>query len=96
MHVHNVYFWLNDDDPDASFEAGIASLTADPNVRYSHYGRPASTDRDVVENSYTYGAVLVFDDRTAHDKYQAGGAHLQFLEDHMERWDRAVVYDVET
>jgi hypothetical protein len=96
MHVHNVYFWLDDGVADAPFENGLKALSEDPNVRSSFFGRPASTNRDVVENGYTYGLVLVFDNLAAHDAYQAGAAHLRFLNDHADTWNRVVVHDIQT
>ncbi|MGI9586089.1 MAG: Dabb family protein [Acidimicrobiia bacterium] len=96
MHVHNVYFWLKTDEPSEDFESGLRGLTQDPNVRASYFGTPAGTDRDVVENSYTYGLVLVFDDTAGHDSYQAGRAHLEFLDAHLESWGRVTVHDIAT
>ncbi len=96
MHVHNVYFWLNDTTPNPEFESGLDSLTQDPNVTAGYYGRPASTDRDVIDSSYSYGLVLVFKDCEAHDAYQEGTAHLTFLDDHLTRWNKVVVHDIDT
>lgn len=99
MHIHNVYFWLKDDlDTEAfdAFERGLASLTHDPGVRSGYFGKPANTDRDVVENSYTYGLVLIFNNLVAHDQYQAGDIHLKFVGDHSFKWARVVVHDIET
>ena len=99
MHVHNVYFWLkNDLDHEAfkAFEQGLETLTHDPVVKSGYYGKPASTDRDVVENSYDYGLVLVFNDLAAHDQYQAGAVHLKFVDEHLVKWARVIVHDIET
>ena len=96
MHVHSVYFWLNYTAPSLEFESGLDSLTQDPNVIAGYFGRPASTDRDVIDSSYSYGLVLVFEDRAAHDAYQEGAAHLTFLDDHLARWDKVVVHDIDT
>jgi len=99
MHVHNVYFWLKDDLEDqtlAAFGKGLQALTDDPFVKYGYCGKPADTHRDVVENTYTYGLVLIFDDLAAHDQYQAGAVHLKFVEDHASKWDRVVVHDIQT
>lgn len=99
MHVHNVYFWLKDDSDNqtlVNFEQGLHSLTTDPFVVSGYYGRPADTERDVVENTYTYGLVLVFNDLAAHDQYQAGKVHLQFVDEHQAKWERVAVYDIQT
>jgi hypothetical protein len=99
MHIHNVYFWLkNDLESQASddFEQGLSALTRDPNVKTGYYGKPADTRRDVVEYTYTYALVLVFDDLAAHDRYQAGAVHLKFVEDNASKWERVDVFDVQT
>ncbi len=99
MHAHNVYFWLkNDLAPGdlSAFEQGLQALTNDPAVKSGYYGRPADTRREVVENSYTYGLLLLFDDLAAHDRYQAGAVHLKFVEAHASKWARVVVHDIET
>ena len=99
MHVHNVYFWLKqdlDNQAIAAFEQGLEALAKDPAIQSGYYGKPANTERDVVENSYTYGLVFVFDDLVAHDQYQAGQVHLKFVKDHLSKWERVVVYDIET
>lgn len=99
MHIHNVYFWLKDGldtHQIAGFEQGLVSLCGDGAVQQGWYGKPAKTNRDVVENSYCYGMILVFDDLAAHDRYQEGTVHLKFVADHLDQWDKVVVHDVET
>ena len=86
MHIHNVYFWLDetlDNEARTAFEQGLDSLIKDPAARGGHYGPPAGTDRDVVERSYTYGLVVIFDDLAGHDAYQAGEVHRRFLDAHL-------------
>ena len=98
MHLHNVYFWLKEGlsgEDLAAFERGLDTLVHDPAAKGGHYGKPASTDRDVVESSYSYGLIVVFDDLAAHDRYQSGEAHLAFVAAHADKWTRVVVYDVE-
>jgi len=99
MHIHNVYFWLERDlekEMRSSFEQGLNSLCLDSAVKSGFFGKPAKTDRDVVDNSYTYALVLIFDDLIAHDKYQSGLVHDQFIAKHSSKWNRAMVYDIET
>lgn len=99
MHIHNVYFWLKnslDTEAEASFENGLNSLCHDPNAQSGHFGKPADTHRDVVENSYSYSLVLFFEDLPAHDRYQTSSTvHNKFIEDHLSKWERVVVYDIE-
>jgi hypothetical protein len=99
MHIHNVYFWLQNDLDHkdlAAFEQGLKALTNDPFVKSGYYGKPADTHRSVVENSYTYGLVLLFDALIAHDQYQKGAVHLKFVEDHASKWTKVVVHDIQT
>lgn len=99
MHIHNVYFWLKDnlDTADVTaFEQGVARLCQDVAVESGWYGKPAQTNRDVVENSYAYGLVLVFQDLAAHDRYQEGDVHLKFVAEHLNKWTRVVVHDIES
>ena len=99
MHVHNVYFWLKKDLSDediAVFVQGLDALIGDPDVKTGYYGIPADTHRDVVENSYSFGLVLVFDDIAGHDRYQVGNIHDEFLAANKLKWEKFVVYDIET
>ena len=99
MHIHNVYFWLKnnlDNEAFNAFEQGLETLTRDPVVKSGYFGKPANTDRDVVENSYSYGLVLAFNDLVAHDQYQAGAIHVKFVGDQLSKWARVVVHDIET
>ena len=99
MHIHNVYFWLKDSidlQASAAFEQGLKQLSTDPLIQHSHFGQPAGTHRDVVENTYSYGLVFVFADKASHDSYQEGEVHHQFLANHMDKWDRVAVFDIES
>ncbi len=99
MFLHNVYFWLkNDLDEKAitAFKQGLETLCQNHPVKSGYFGKPADTHRDVVENSYSYGMVLIFNDMVGHDTYQVGATHQRFIADHMSKWERVVVYDIET
>lgn len=98
MHAHTVFFWLwktisNEDR--RRFEQGLDRLTRDANVRDRHIGKPASTNRAVIDSSYDYGVVLRFDNLAAHDAYQTGHAHQVFLETCADLWSRVQVFDID-
>ena len=61
MHIHNVYFWLNDcsDEDRAGFEKGLAALMEIPQIQSGHWGVPAGVDREVVDGSYDYALALI-------------------------------------
>lgn len=97
MHTHTVFFWLwktLDEEQRRKFEHGLDLLTRDPNIRDRRIGKPASTERSVVDSSYDYGIVLQFDDLAAHDQYQGSEAHQEFLDTCAEMWSRVQVYDI--
>jgi hypothetical protein len=50
----------------------------------------------VVETTYSYGLILVFDDVAAEGRYQNTPVHVKFLEDHKPMFERVVVYDVQS
>jgi hypothetical protein len=100
MLIHNVFFWLRKDLTTTdlqAFEQGLHSLTTDSGVRAGYFGPPGETlARPVVETSYSYGLVLVFDDAAAEGRYQNTPVHVKFLQDHKPKFDRVVVYDVQS
>jgi hypothetical protein len=98
MHGHNVYFWLKaglSKSDLLEFEKGLDSLTLTSLVVNGYYGKPANTNRAVVDNTYTYGLSLIFKDTADHNLYQADPIHLAFVEKNSAKWIRAQVYDVE-
>lgn len=99
MHIHTVYFWLQDDldkSDRAAFAEGLATLCADPTATQGYFGVPANANRDVVDNSYSYALVLLFQDTGKHDQYQVGAIHDRFLAAHAAKWTRVQVYDAIT
>lgn len=98
MHIHTVFFWLwktLSDEEWQRFEQGLDLLTRDPNVLGRHIGKPAGTNRPVIDSSYDYCIVLHFDNLAAHNAYQAGKAHQDFLDGCASFWSRVQVYDIE-
>ena len=94
--VHNVYFWLK--SPDQSEDAtaladGIRTLGTVSTVRDFHLGKPAPTDRSVIDNTYDYHLMLSFDSLEDQNTYQSDPIHLKFVEDREHLWERVQVYD---
>lgn len=99
MFVHCVYFWLRDDLNAADrerFVDGVTRLTSIESVRHGFAGTPADTDRPIIDRSYSYALVCVFDDRAAHDAYQAHPIHDEFRETCSTFWREVRIYDFET
>ncbi len=98
MMVHSVFFWLRTDLAPAAiseFESGLASLTKVPVVRHGFWGRPAGTDRPVIDRTYSYGLTLAFENRAGHDAYQEDPIHLAFVMRNKGKWNDIKIYDFE-
>ena len=94
--VHIVFFWLvNDDQPTRKrFLAELKKFIDNVDViRTKHIGSPADTDREVIDNSYSYCMVLSFDSKKEHDIYQEHKLHMEFIERASSLWNRVLVYD---
>ncbi len=100
MQVHSAYYWLKEGLSESdllAFEKGLKSLTESGTVQSGHFGAPAATEkREVVDDTYDYGLVLVFDDVAAHNVYQEGDIHQTFVAEHAAKFDRVKVYDVQS
>ena len=99
MFIHNVFFWCKPGTSRLAVEQLIedcrGSLTRVGTVRRLHCGRPAMTPREVVDNSYSVGMTVAFDDRAGHDAYQDDPLHKEFMKRHKEQWERVLVFDYE-
>lgn len=98
MFVHTVFFWLKKDLSDAqkeAFHAGAKTLTdIQPSVA-AYIGKPADTERPVIDNTYDYSLTCIFENKADHDAYQVDPVHLEFIDKHAKDWARVVVYDAE-
>jgi hypothetical protein len=96
MFTHCVFFWLKDGATPADrakFEEGLRSLATISAALDATFGVPATTDRPVVERSYSYGLMVKFKDLAAHDAYQIHAVHKRFLENCSALWTRVQVFD---
>jgi len=93
---HVVYFWLVDDSSEVK-EKFLKEVSQYINqveeIKKVHMGPPADTDRDVIDNTYSYNLLLTFDSKKEHDIYQEHPAHKKFIENASSLWDRVLVYD---
>lgn len=96
MFVHAVYFWLRPDltpEQSAQFAAGVRSLGTIEGVAQCYIGIPASTDRPVIERSYSQALVVVFADEAGHEAYQVHPLHDRFREECSPLWTRVQIFD---
>jgi hypothetical protein len=98
MFVHNVFFWLKEKDNEEARQtllAGIKTLEGIESIKSVYIGTPAATRRPVIDSSYDFAEVLVFEDEAGHDVYQVHPLHTKFVADYAHLWEKVVIYDVE-
>lgn len=92
-----VFFWLNEEATDqdkADMKKDcLEDLAAIPGVRHIWAGKPAGTPRDVVDNSYDLGLIVVLDDAAGHDVYQEDPRHVAFVQKYKPLFNKIQVYD---
>lgn len=94
--VHQVYFWMkepNNAKARAKMEKGLKMMDTIPTIRQSFTGVPPKAERDVVDGSFTYSYLVIFDNKEDHDIYQKHKTHLKFIDDCKDLWERVQVYD---
>lgn len=95
--IHTAYFWFKEDATEQqiiAFKKASNRLAEIETVKFFHAGPPASTTREVIENTYDYAIVFHFKDLEAQEVYQNAPLHLQMIEDYSGIWERVMVTDI--
>jgi Stress responsive A/B Barrel Domain len=98
MFVHAVYFWLDRNLTRADeerFRQRLEELGAIPTVKHCFVGRPAATNRPIIDRTYSFALTLVFADSAGQDAYQVHPIHTKFVEDCAKMWIRVYICDSE-
>ncbi|MES2730948.1 MAG: Dabb family protein [Bacteroidota bacterium] len=96
MFVHHVYFWLKNADnteEHARLLKGIQTLKNIEVIKTIHIGVPANTNRGVIDASYAFSQLMIFDNPQDQEVYQSHPIHLKFIEDCASLWSKVIVYD---
>jgi hypothetical protein len=96
LFIHHVFFWFKDASDQkarARFEKAARELVTVETIVDHHIGVPASTNRDVIDNSYTYSILTTYKNKEDQDIYQTHPKHLKFIADCQEIWEKVVVFD---
>lgn len=96
IFVHHVYFWLKDPQSKEAAEKlveGLEGLSKVKTIQMFHIGKPADTNREVIDRSYAISWLALFKDKADQDSYQVDPIHLRFVELYSHLWSRVVVYD---
>ena len=94
--VHTVFFWLKNPDSTADkaqLQAGLHTLLAINAIKTAYIGQPASTNRGVIDTTYSLSLTFIFDNKAEQDTYQTHPTHLAFVAACEHLWERVVVYD---
>ena len=96
IFIHHVFFWVKDSnskDDLAALVNGLKKLSAAKTIRQYHIGVPATTNRSVIDNSYSVSWCLIFDNKDDEESYQVDPIHLNFVKECSHLWNKVVVYD---
>jgi len=96
LFIHHVYFWLKNPDNKEDYNKlleGLEALSKVTTIKMCHMGKPAGTNRDVIDRSYSVSWLLLFKNKEDQDKYQVDPIHLKFVEQYSHLWSKVIVYD---
>ncbi len=96
--VHTVFFWLKNPDSQAdqdALEVGLKELAKIDLIKTAYIGKPAATNRPVIDSSYSFSITFVFDNPADQDVYQTHPDHYKFIDNCKDLWERVQVYDAE-
>ena len=96
MIAHHVLFWLKADtteDQKIAFRKSLGTLENIEVVKTFHLGTPAPIERAVVDTTYTFSLLLIFEDMAGHDIYQIHPLHKAFLDEFKILFDKVIIYD---
>lgn len=96
LFVHHVFFWLK--NPDSLddlrlLQQGLEELGKVKTIKMFHIGKPAPTNRDVIDNTYALSWLTLFETAEDQDSYQTDPIHLKFVETCAHLWRKVMVYD---
>jgi hypothetical protein len=98
MLVHDVFFTLHEPTPENRrklVEACRKYLSGHPGTLFFAAGTVSDLDRPVNVRDWDVGLHVIFQDRAAHDAYQAAPNHLQFVEENKPGWKQVRVFDTD-
>lgn len=95
--VHYVLFWLREDiteDEEEKFTVFFEELKRIPGIKSLSYGKPAATNpRPVVDNSFSYNLIVIFDSLKDVGVYENHPIHLEAIKNFSSYWTKVVVHD---
>ena len=96
IFIHHVYFWLKNassTEDRKKLAEGLKKLSAVKTIKQFHIGKPADTNRGVIDTSYAFSWFALFDNGADQASYQTDPIHLKFVEECSSLWEKVIVYD---
>jgi hypothetical protein len=97
MIVHDVYFSLKDNSPEAKKKLVAACkkyLTDHPGTVFFAAGTLAEgLERPVNDRDFDVALHIVFKNKAAHDQYADAERHKKFIEENRDNWKKVRVFD---
>jgi hypothetical protein len=96
VFIHHVFFWLKEPGNTIHldrFANALKELVTIDSIKYHHLGKPADTRREVIDSSYHYSLLTIFNDKASHDIYQVHPVHDAFRKVADELCNKVMVYD---
>ena len=96
LFIHHVFFWLKEPGNELNQQQlvdGLKKLAAVTTIQSFHIGKPAATNRGVIDTTYAVSWLLTFETAADQDSYQVDPIHLKFVEECAHLWEKVVVYD---
>jgi len=90
-YAHHVFYWMknegNEEDK-AKLLAGLKKLCTIQQIKFSHIGKPNEFKADVVEKSYAFSLLMIFDSLEAFDLYHKDPKHQEFVSTCKDLWGK--------
>jgi hypothetical protein len=96
VFIHHVYFWLKNADSKSDYEKlveGLKKLSSVKTIQAFHIGKPADTNREVIERGYAVSWFVQFENSADQASYQTDPIHLKFVDTCSHLWSKVIVYD---
>ena len=96
IFIHHVYFYLKNPNSKEDYNKlveGLNGMARIKNFKMVHIGKPADTNRDVIERGYAVSWLCIFENAEEQAKYQVDPIHLKFIDECKHLWSKVVVYD---
>jgi hypothetical protein len=94
--IHHVFFWLKNPESKEDLQQlieGLNQLSKVSTIIDFSIGKPAGTNRNVIDNTWSVSWLLLFENIDDQEIYQTDPIHLKFIEECSPLWNKVLIYD---